>query len=224
MDRVRKGRFPPPRTTGTRFLLGPTKERDGLRMSIGRAWADRVSQKKDSGAGGRDWSGIALVVALIALAIAQLVPPLGRALATYPGQEFISETDDLSAVSVRLVDGTDVGLVGDQATLLLVFDPDCPHSDRVAPVWSAWLSNLESERIRVLAVSPGLSGVASAYASEQRWSVEVGTLEAAAGSIGGNAITKRTPWVFAVDRSGRVISHGHGAQLPEIARSLVDRG
>ena len=193
-------------------------------MAIGRERVKRVVRQADwRGRGRAGWSA-ALIVALVALAIAQVVLPLAKALASDRGQQFVSDGHDLSTVSVRLVDGNDVRLGGERATLLLAFDPDCQYTDGIASAWSVWLSNLELDAIRVLAVSPGFPGAASAYASRQRWPVQVGTLPAVGNTVGTDMITKRTPWVFAVDHGGRVVGQGHGRKLPDIARSLVDSG
>lgn len=181
-------------------------------MAMGREWVKRVAQPEDWRTRGRTGGSVALIAALVALAIAQLVLPLATALASDPGRQFISDGRDLSAVSVRLVNGSDVTLGGERATLLLVFDPDCQYTDGIAAAWSEWLSKLELETIRVLAVSPGLPHAASAYATEQQWPVQVGTLPVVGNAIGTDMITKRTPWVFAVDHGGRVVGQGHGRE------------
>ncbi len=190
-------------------------------MAIGRDWVKSVVPQADWRNKGRTGWSTALIVALVALAIVQSVLPLATALASDPGEHFISDGHDLSMVSVRLVDGNDVRFDGDQATLLLVFDPDCQYTDGIAVAWSEWLSNLELGAIRVLAVSPGLPDAASAYAIRQRWPVQVGTLPAIGNTLATDMITKRAPWVFAVDHNGRVAGQGHGQMLPDIAQSLV---
>ena len=80
---------------------------------------------------------------------------------------------NLSSVAVRHADGT-LGEVGaGQPTLLLVFDPDCAHTRRVAPAWSSWFAGEESDRLRVLAISLGPLAEAIDFANEHHWPFEV---------------------------------------------------
>ena len=88
---------------------------------------------------------------------------------------------DLSSVSVKHPDGTPAELGAGQPTLLLVFDPDCAHTRRVAPAWSSWLAGTEAERYRVLAISLGPLADAIDFANEHHWPVEVLSLEHPAG-------------------------------------------
>ena len=130
---------------------------------------------------------------------------------------------NLSSVSVRHADGT-LGEVGaGQPTLLLVFDPDCAHSRRVAPAWSSWLAGKESVGYRVLAISLGPLAEAIDFANEHHWAVEVLSLERPSGDPDA-AILTRTPWIIALDQEGRVVTDGHGAGLAEMARAVSGEG
>lgn len=131
---------------------------------------------------------------------------------------------DLSSVSVKHADGTPAELGAGQPTLLLVFDPDCAHTRRVAPAWSSWLAGKESEEYRVLAISLGPLAEAVDFANEHSWPVEVLSLEHPAAEPEAAILTRRTPWIVALDQAGRVVTDGHGAGLGEVARALSGGG
>lgn len=127
---------------------------------------------------------------------------------------------DLSLVSVRHADGTLGKLGAGQPTLLLAFDPNCAHTRRVASAWSSWLGGKESEGYRVLAISLGPLAEAIDFASEHVWPVEVLSLEYPAGEPEVAILARRTPWIFALDQAGRVVTDRHGSGLAEVARAL----
>lgn len=157
-----------------------------------------------------------VITVLIAVAIAQLANSALRLSSLDPDRGFVKTGHDLSAVSVPLSDGTVAELGDGRRSLLLIFDPDCVHSNEIAPKWSAWLSALDRDGTRVLAVSPGSFSQASGYARDQQWSVKVGTLGGT--EDGASVLGARTPWVFALDQDGRVVEEGHGSRLLEVAR------
>ena len=73
------------------------------------------------------------VVAVLALLAAAQAAVVGkRMLDDHARHDEIEVGDDLSEVSLWRADGSLVGLGGGRTTLLLVYDPDCAHSDRVA--------------------------------------------------------------------------------------------
>jgi len=131
---------------------------------------------------------------------------------------------DLSSVSVGHPDGTLAELGAGQPALLLVFDPDCAHSRRVAPAWSSWLAGEEPDRLRVLAISLGPLAEAIDFANEHLWAVEVLSLEHSAGEPEAAILTRRTPWIVALDQEGRVVTDGHGAGVAEVARAFRGGG
>lgn len=115
---------------------------------------------------------------------------------------------DLSSVRFTGPDGTGRRLASGTPLLAFVFDPECPHSDRVAADWVQWLRESDERPFAVIALSPS-----PAYAGAKAWGVAVGTVD--------GAIVRRTPWVFALDRGGQVVAEGHGTKLREIAASLT---
>lgn len=183
--------------------------------------SDRVSHRHSRVDESWSWSGFALIVALVTVTVVQLVPIARRTVDTTQVKQFVGEGHDWSEVSIGLSNDRHINLGDSAGTLLLVFDPNCRHSDRIAGAWSEWLSTNEVWPVNVVAVSPSPLGVASAYASSQGWPLEVGSLNEATDSVEASVITRRTPWVFAVDNTGRVMSHGHGTQLDRVARSLL---
>ena len=58
------------------------------------------------------------------------------------------------------------------------------------------------------------------FANEHRWPVEVLSLEHPAGEPEAAILTRRTPWIVALDQAGRVVTDGHGASLAGVARAL----
>ena len=128
--------------------------------------------------------------------------------------------DDLSSVVIKDSGGETIELAAGYETLLLVFDPDCPHTTRVAESWKLWLEQAESEVYRTIAVSSGAVPTAMRYARDMHWKVRVGAVERAADGQGEHALMNRTPWVFAVRRDGTVVAEGHGIRLAEVAQAI----
>ena len=158
-------------------------------------------------------------VAIVGLAIVAVVQALAFGYVrshTRGPSPFVTRGHDLSDLSLRDTHGGLQGLGAGQPTLLLVFDPDCPHSRRVAPLWTSWLEDNGQKGHRIIAISTGPA--ATDYVDKQQWPVIVTSTEPV-----GHEITKRSPWVFAVDGQGRVVADGHGQHLGEVASQLVAR-
>ncbi|MCY3676021.1 MAG: hypothetical protein F4Z31_05415 [Gemmatimonadetes bacterium] len=166
----------------------------------------------------------AVVPALAVSVIGQVVVLLALVFDADSRPEPIPVGLNLSSVSVRHADGTLDEVGAGQPTLLLVFDPDCAHSRRVAPAWSSWLAGREARRLRVLAISLGPLAEAIDFANEHHWPVEVLSLEHPAREPDAAILTRRTPWLVALDQAGRVVTDGHGADLDEVARALGGGG
>ena len=128
---------------------------------------------------------------------------------------------DLSAVRVRGADGAEHALVAvGEPVLVLLFDPDCTHSRRIAPEWRAWLDGAHWPA-RVVALSAAPASVAAAHAVSNGWSVPVVTVKADDPRSWEHALTSRTPWVFALDSTGRILAQAHGSRLSEVAAVLA---
>lgn len=164
-----------------------------------------------------------LVVSLAVLAVLQLAGVIdgGAEFGSPLGIEAVSVGDDLSSVPMQYSDGTVSALDPTGPMILLIFDPDCVHSGRVAPLWSSWLAS-GGKTLSVLAVAPGPVTAALAYAKERQWPVRVASPRGGANKMEGQTMMRRTPWVFAVDSAGRVVSEAHGSKVAEVARSLLD--
>ena len=159
--------------------------------------------------------------ALGVLALGQLTNMTYGGLNADSAEPWVAEDHDLSNLRVTLEDGTVTRLGGEGPTLLLVFDPECPHSERIAASWARWLADGPAKRMRVLIVSEGPLLAAVRYARAKEWSDgQLGTLESSGKGSLGQAVAKRTPWVFAVDHEGRVIAEGHCSTLAVVARQL----
>ena len=128
--------------------------------------------------------------------------------------------DDLSSLVLKDSGGEPIELGAGYKILLLVFDPDCPHTTRVAEGWASWLEEEESGAHRTIAVSSGALSTAVRYARDKDWNVRVGSVDPAADGRGEHALTNRTPWVFAVGPDGTVVAEGHGIRLAEVAQTI----
>ena len=162
----------------------------------------------------------AVVVVLGLLAAAQTVSFGVRTLGIQDHLQAILVGSDLSSISINHTDGTVSSLGAGKPTLVLVFDPTCAHSRRIASEWSLWLNAVDLEEQSVLAISPGPLPEAISYAREVDWPVQVGSVEMDPALQRSEALTQRTPWVFAVDGAGRVVAEGHGSKLREMILAL----
>ena len=163
----------------------------------------------------------AVLTLLSVLAVGQVVALERRAPRLDPLDPPVTVGDDVSELVVRDSGGATIDLGAPYETLLLVFDPDCAHSARVADSWAAWLAGRESGRPRTYAVLSGPLPEAVRYARDMRWDVRVGSVDAPGGE---HPLTRRTPWVFAVGADGRVVAEGHGSRLAEVARAIGGLG
>ena len=128
--------------------------------------------------------------------------------------------DDLSSLVISDSGGDTIDLGAGTKTLLLVFDPDCPHTTRIAEAWASWLEQAGSEGHRTIAVSSGALSTAVAYARDKHWNVRVGALEPATDGSGDHALINRTPWVFTIGPDGTVMAEGHGIRLADVAQII----
>ncbi len=166
-------------------------------------------------------TGVPVAIGLALLAVFQTVRIVsGRNEAAFPGQ--VEVGDDLSPMSLQHGDGTVTRLDPPHPMLLLIFDPDCVHTRRVAPLWSSWLTSGEAEGHTVLAIAPAPVAAAAQYARDQQWWVVVAAPAESEEQPGEHPIVGRTPWVVAVDADGRVVREAHGSKLAEVARELLD--
>ncbi len=184
----------------------------------------RLLQRKPASgpAGGTGPRHRAMVLGLAILAITQLVVLGARARAVGPTPDFVTSGDDVSMVVFRLPDGTVVRLGDGRRTLLLAYDPECPHTRRVAPAWAEWLSAADTEDLRILAIAPGSPG-AEAYAREMGWRVPVATLDGL-DEDAVQLIAGRVPWAIAVNEEGVVVGDGHGSRLGVVAGAIRGSG
>ena len=181
-------------------------------------------QMDEASAPARRWQhglGRAVVVALALLAVVQTVGIVAGGGSAAPPR-MIGVGDDLSLLALRHGDGTVAALDPERPMLLLIFDPACVHTARVAPLWSSWLASDEARGLAVLAIAPGPLPAAETYARAQQWRTVVSSTGGPEEQAGGHPATRRTPWVVAVDSSGRVMAEGHGSEVAEVARSLLD--
>jgi hypothetical protein len=130
--------------------------------------------------------------------------------------------DDVAGLRLQDASGKSLGLPLGQPTALLVFDPACAHSAVAGPTWAEWTRSAGGH-VRVLAVSAGGADAAVAFAEDQGWEAPVLTVRSGAADRLGDALTRRTPWVFVLDERGVIVSEGHGSRVGELAAPL-ERG
>lgn len=157
------------------------------------------------------------LAALTILAAVQSLALAGRLAIDDAG--YISTGDDLSTLQI----GDDAARRPplDGSVLLLVFDPACAHSRALAARWTRLLHEAVLPA-RILAVAPGSFEAAAQYAGKHGWQVSLATMERPRPGSREHALVSRTPWVFAL-RDGRVVAHGHGEDLAEVAATLRPR-
>lgn len=168
------------------------------------------------------WKTVALAL-LAVLAIGQSVVAGQRLVRVAPAGSPVAVGDDVSGRMVRLSGGETFELGAGNEVLLLVFDPDCAHTARLAEAWASWLADEDSGRHRTIAVSPGPLSAAVRYARVRGWNVPVGVVESLKDGVDEHPLTSRTPWVFAIGADGRVVAEGHGRRLAEMAYGIPDR-
>ena len=157
---------------------------------------------------------------LTVLAIGQFVALSSRAPRPPILTPAVGVGDDLSSLVIKDSGGERIELAVGRKTLLLVFDPDCPHTTRVAEAWTSWLDEDAPEAHRTIAVSSGAPATAARYVQDKRWNVRAGTVEPADDGKGDHVLLKRTPWVFVVGGDGTVVAEGHGIRLAEVAQTI----
>lgn len=159
----------------------------------------------------------AALATLTILAAVQSLALAGRLAIDNAG--YISTGDDLSALQI----GHDAARRPplDGSLLLLVFDPACAHSRAIASRWTRLLDEAALPA-RILAVAPGSFGAAARHVRTHGWRVPLATIARPRPGSREHALVSRTPWVFAL-RDGRVVAHGHGDDLAEVAAALSPR-
>lgn len=170
---------------------------------------------------GQSKLAVPVAIGLALVAILQIVGIVSGRNEPPPGDP-VEIGDDLSLMSLEYSDGTIAALDPTHPMLLLIFDPDCVHTSRIAPLWSSLLASGAIEGLTVLAVAPGPVAAAAEYARAQRWGVVVAATTGSEDPPGIHPVTRRTPWVVAVDSNGRVVHEAHGSRLTEVAGFLLD--
>lgn len=104
--------------------------------------------------------------------------------------------------------------------VLFAFSSDCRHSGTVAPTWARWMEAAPGD-VDVLLVTADAMDVAQAYAALYGWDRPVVSLTGRGVTPGERLLLSRAPWVFLVDRAGRVLFHSHGARLSALDSAIA---
>lgn len=126
----------------------------------------------------------------------------------------------LSDLRVLHADGDWRRLGSGGAVLVLVFDPECTHSRRIAPAWREWLEGPGSGT-DVVALSAAAPSVSAGHAKASGWSVPVVSVDASVPGSPEHALTRRAPWVFALDADGTILAEGRGVEISQVAAVLA---
>ncbi len=118
-----------------------------------------------------------------------------------------------------VADGTSRPLAGQGPVLVLVFDPECEHSQRVAPEWRSWFQSA-GEPSHVVALAAGSFPEANQHADAHGWTFPVVSVIGDFPGSREHALVSRTPWIFALDGSGQVTAQVHGSELSAIIATL----
>lgn len=127
--------------------------------------------------------------------------------------------DTISGVRIQLSKDRETQVPSGDSTVLLIFDSQCVHCAKVAPLWKDWL-RAEGRDWRVLAVAAECLESAQRYAEEQGWEVQVGAVEAEPSGEMAAALMGRAPWVFVANGAGVILAEGHGDMLPELINGV----
>lgn len=111
----------------------------------------------------------------------------------------------------------------DRKTVILAFNSGCGPCQRVAPVWATWAEG-ELEGIDLLGVSDEPIESARAFAERHGWPAKLQVMAANDRKELPERLVKRTPWVFVLDGSGRVVAEGHGTQVADLVAGAVTTG
>ena len=162
-----------------------------------------------------------LPVGLAVVAVVQIAM-LGRpnSEAAVPAAS-LAAGDVVPGLRVRHANGEEKRLGSGGDVLVLVFDPRCAHSRRAAPAWREWMREARGLEVDVVALSAAAPSLSAAHAKASGWHVPVVAVDASMPGSLERALTKRTPWVFALDATGTVLAQGHGIRFSEVASALA---
>ena len=127
--------------------------------------------------------------------------------------------DDLSQLSLVASSGENdsfnIRLRGAEWTVLMAFDIACVWCAEIAPLWKTWTSAADS--VQLIGISTNPSEAALRYTTGHGWKLdEVLTLDGSNLTGVERALTGRTPWLFLLDREGKLVVADHGSAIPRI--------
>lgn len=129
---------------------------------------------------------------------------------------WLASGDTLLVLPVVDLEGHPSSLTVREATVLLVFDPECPHSEEVGAIWADWAREREG-RGRVVALSTRRGPETFAFTQRHGLAAEVRALGLARLDGRTALVAGRTPWAFVLDRDGVIVAEGHGARVARLA-------
>ncbi len=162
------------------------------------------------------------VVLVLALLLLAQLAALGirQAAGTTTGGVWLGVGDSLHGVPVVDASGREARLAFGDTALVLVFNSECGHCERVAPMWQGWLDTHRAA-VRVVAISSESSGVAEAYVARHGWEVDLWTVDSTRRGGAAHALTGRTPWLFLIDGDGVILAEGHGEGIDQLVASAL---
>lgn len=104
---------------------------------------------------------------------------------------------------------------GSSSVALLAFNDQCAWCDSIAEIWTKELARLP-RGLNVVLISAGDPGAAVDYSVRHRWNARLVHVDTSGGGAVERYVTARTPWIYVVDPSGRLVKSQHGALLGEV--------
>jgi hypothetical protein len=175
-----------------------------------RSRIDRSDRKQRLVLVGLALLAVVQVGAILVIAHRVSHPPIVRPpdLAIGDGVPAIRGRDSLAAITTLPLRRT-----GASWTVLLAFSPGCAWCDSVAPRWKRW-TEAAGGRIAVVGIASGDPSEALRYTRAHGWKIgELIVVDSALTGVLGLQLTRKTPWLFLIDKRGVLRYSGHGNEV-----------
>jgi hypothetical protein len=175
-----------------------------------RARIDRSDRRQGFVLLGLALLAVVQVGAILVIAHRVRHPPIVRPpdLAIGDGVPAIRGRDSLAAITTLPLRRN-----GRSWTVLLAFSPACSWCDSVAPRWKRWTETADG-RVAVVGIASGDPSAALRYARAHGWKIgELIVVDSALTGVLGLQLTRKTPWLFLIDKRGVLRYSGHGNEV-----------
>jgi hypothetical protein len=190
-------------------IVGPLRHGDALM----RSRIDRSDRQQGFVLMGLALLAVVQIGAILVIAHRVRHPPIVRPpdLAIGDGVPAIRGRDSLAAITTLPLRRN-----GTNWTVLLAFSPACAWCDSVAPRWKRW-TEAAGGRIAVIGIASGDPSAALRYTRAHGWKIgELIVVDSALTGVLGLQLTRKTPWLFLIDKRGVLRYSGHGNEVGTI--------